>query len=85
MDVRRVSIVRVNDHVVRKNTNDPIGIVESLTGVATATVRWGVIDRREYKEDIPVEELDVIVSNIFSPDEVVRRSVEKAGGHFLEE
>lgn len=69
----------INDHVTRKDTTHPIGIVEDLNGTLTATVRWGAADRHVYKEDILQEQLQLVPFEILSPDEATIKQIQESG------
>jgi len=52
--------MRINDHVRRIGTDQPIGVIEATFGPNFVTVRWGVENNRIYKEDMDPEELEVV-------------------------
>jgi hypothetical protein len=49
----------VNDHVVRKGTNGPVGIVEEVNGNLSVTVLWGVIDGETLRSEELQENLQI--------------------------
>lgn len=66
----------VDDHVTRKGTNNPIGIVEAINA-SVVTVRWGVdLRRSSIKDDIDEDGLEKVPYPVFSPDEVNLKQLE---------
>jgi hypothetical protein len=74
----------LNAHVVRKGTISPVGIVEEINDDLTVRVRWGTMDKKVYREDIPANDLSVIVEKIFSAEEIQKRQAEASGVPYRE-
>lgn len=49
----------INDHVCRKGTNGPVGVVEAVNGNLSVTVLWGVIDGETARTEELQEELQI--------------------------
>lgn len=73
-----------HDHVIRKGTDHPVGIIEALKGEGWVTVRWGVADGHEYKEAIHQDDLIGVEYDIFSPEEVEIQQLQNSGAKFRE-
>jgi len=52
--------LEVDSKVRVRGTEQPIGIVEELFGIITATVRWGVADGHTFREDLNQDDLEVV-------------------------
>lgn len=85
MDCRRLE---VGDHVTQLNTKNPVGVIEKIwlgdTG-EFAKVRWGTADRRTFRDDFPIADLERLDEVVYSPDEVVERQAKEAGATFVED
>lgn len=79
-------MVVINDYVKKIETPEPTGIVNELRAANTvALVRWGVADGHIYTEEVPVADLIVVTEKIWTPDEIVKRQAEEAGGKFKDD
>lgn len=79
-----VQPLKVGDYVNQLNTKNPTGIIEAING-HIAEVRWGTADKRTFRDSFRLDELQIVTEPIYSPDDVVKRQMEEAGGHILEE
>lgn len=77
-------MLAINDHVYRKNIPTVVGLVKEVSGDKPATVCWGVQDSKEYTEIIPQDQLELVTHEIFSPDDVIRRTLERTGAVYRE-
>lgn len=76
--------LNIGDYVRPRNALDPIGIIEDING-EVAMVRWGTADKRTFRDDIRLDQLKKVTEKIYSPDEVLKRQAEDAGGKLVEE
>lgn len=72
----------INEHVAKKGTEDPIGLIEEFKGEGWVTVRWGVADGHIYREAVHQDDLYSIPYGIFSPEEVEKKQLEKSGAKY---
>jgi len=49
----------VNDHVCRKGTDGPVGVVEEVNGNLSVTVRWGFMDGEVVRSEVLQEDLQI--------------------------
>lgn len=75
--------LEVGDYVVQKGSTNPTGIVEDIHG-DFATVRWGTADKRTFRDEFRYDQLEIIEDSILSPDEVIKKQAEEAGGKLIE-
>lgn len=80
--------IRVDNYVTQKGSEQPVGIVEEIwqgtTGVF-ARVRWGTADNRTFKDEFPIDGLEIVEERIWTSDEINERQAKEAGGHLIEE
>lgn len=65
------------DYVRRKGTERPVGEIEALNDT-NAFVLWGAADRRVYREEIPLKDLERFTDEIVTNDEITLREIENA-------
>lgn len=68
-------MVVVNDYVVPKGKFSPIGLVEEISDSGVALVRYGVVDRKTYKDHIHVDKLETV------PFEVIGEEIDAKVKH----
>ncbi len=74
----------IDDYVVQKGSTSPLGIVEAIHG-QHITVRWGTSDRKTFRDIFRYDQLEKVPYKVYSPDEVIKRQADEAGGKLKEE
>lgn len=78
-----IFLLQVNDYVRKKGQEKPTGIVEDVLA-NMVTVRWGVADKRIYRENCPMDDLEIVDHEIISPEDVSKLRIHEDGHVYLE-